>query len=83
MSEILRPDLPNTNREAEKIVERMLHDIRQGKITSVGVVAVSPLGQISSSASGMQGEMVYMGLDMLRTNLLSAVMGRRVASGAV
>ena len=70
---IIRPEMPNCNREAVKMLENLLVEFKAGRMTSLGVVTISALGQQGFGASGLQGESVYIGLDILKQQLLMAM----------
>lgn len=67
MDQILRPENPVVQQ-----LEDMLRAARAGRITSIGIVTVSPLGQYTVQASG-SGEQVYLACDLLKTQLLASI----------
>ena len=63
MSEIIRPTSPIV-----QALENALNAARSGRVASLGIVMVSPLGQYSVQAAG-SGEQVYVGCDVLKTQI--------------
>ena len=63
VSEIIRPSNPIV-----QALENALSAARAGRIASVGIVMVSPLGQYSVQAAG-SGESIYVGCDVLKAQI--------------
>ncbi len=63
MSDIIRPASPIV-----QALESALTAARSGRVTSLGIVMISPLGQYSVQAAG-SGEQIYVGCDVLKTQL--------------
>lgn len=63
MSDIIRPTNPIV-----VALENALAAARAGRVASMGIVMISPLGQYSVQAAG-SGEQIYIGCDVLKTQL--------------
>ena len=73
---ILMPSA-NVNPQLIEIAERLLADVRAGKVSTFAAIIVSPLGTISAPAAGPNATELYVGCDMLKAQILGAMTGAR------
>ena len=70
MSDIIHPQF--ANHPSIQLLEGTLAAARAGRISAIGIVSVSPLGQYSVAAAG-SGEQVYVACDVLKANLIAQI----------
>ena len=58
------------------MAEAILADVQAGKITTLAFVAVSQNGGIGTQAVGVQATELYLGADILKSNILAAMQSR-------
>lgn len=58
------------------LAQHVMDGVKTGKISSLGVVTVSPLGEINVPACGMQALEIYAGADLLKDEIKAAMRGQ-------
>jgi len=51
--------------------EKLLDEVKTGKVSSLACVTVSPIGMINCPALGMQVTEIYLGCGLLQNNIIS------------
>lgn len=60
-----------------EIAEKFVAEVRAGRVSTFGIVCISPLGQITAPAVGPNAADLYIGCDMLKSQIMGAMMGQR------
>jgi hypothetical protein len=66
--------------ETVAIVEKVLSDVRAGRVTNVAIVAMGPSGAYNSVAKGPLLANLYCALDLLLENLRAQFSGQKRSS---
>lgn len=74
---IILPTGPHVNPALIEVAERLLADVRAGRVSTFAAIVVTPLGQISAPAVGPNATELYVGCDMLKAQILGAMTGAR------
>lgn len=53
-----------------QVLEKLLADVRAGSVSSVGLIAITPAGQVGAMYAGQQRADIYVGADLLKTRML-------------
>jgi hypothetical protein len=67
----------SVNHEAVQMLEQILASLKAGRLGAVAVIGVSPTGEVFTSSIGAQPAQVYIGCDILKRQLLEAMMGNK------
>ncbi len=59
--------------ETVALLKAVLAQAEQGQITTVGFIGVGPMGQIATSLVGPRISDVFVGMDLLKSDMLAAM----------
>ena len=75
MDSIIRPEIPQVHPAIMQLAERLMTEVRAGRVTSIAVIVVSPLGAVTPMLVG-DAAPLNLGADMIKKSVMDSMSGR-------